>query len=1811
MAKFTKEDAKAMAILDVAQSLGMELKQNSSQEWYWVEHDSFKINTRKNRFNWYSRDIHGDVIDLVKTIKEVDYKQAMHYLRTGEFPQAKMSHPVKEPFNYVLGRFEQPFVEARAYLKEVRGLSDDTINSFGQAGVLAQANKKASDDYLEPVVVFKSLDKDKRVIGASLQGIVPNKERYEGKGYLKQIAYNSDGLSGMSVDIGTPRRLVFAEAPIDLMSYYEANKGNLSDVRLVAMDGLKAGTVSRYTMELLAELQGKADYKPDLSKVGEALEKLAKVTTFFQNGKNSDLITLAVDNDKAGRDFIERLQAKGIPVQTDIPPLPEGITKMDWNDYLKSQKADMVLEDSLPCDNSRLAQAERKLERLNGELVEKADKVYAHTRQANGQPMNDKRGGLSFFRKQDKLEGSVFTKLDEIKKQEERVEKLRYQQELKERGFNKQGNGLVMSVDNIPRIKGAIEAFEKGEPGFTRATINRYRKELVKLEAMKERLEDIRISPGAQHLIDEGLVTQWQKQPTLYFVKGLRKVAFELTDSGEFQVSAKYQPKTSEEVDKVEELLSGGRNLIDLSIGKELPSNIQANEKVQELLGQVEELGQTAYFWVTEEDLGQPEEIVSQLDNWFSSEKVDATYKSDLFELVAGDYTYMIEFRDGSISLQNMEDYSQYISNRIEEFGVSVVISELESVIHDFNQVKNSITEGMHKELDALTSALTRDTERLDKQTTINNEKEQNMAIEHESETMVRTIEPRFELEASELGRPEQPITNFDELQTWMLQQFNSVFVREGYFKTYLQVYSLDEHGQEVASQIRFDVGHGQSDFNPRREHIRDYLVEHGYIQLQNVALETKATLDSPINLYMVRFNWSENLGGSPNPLKDFSEGELIPYNEFISVLYRRNEYSSDRGYERTSFDIITPDGEVLVSDFRYDTGSEVRTIAEKLEDSELAKIEEANKEPYKLLAAIDKHLEIPAHFSLPESAIDAISTQYGENTPVLSEAEEKMLDWLEQNYPPTSEYALELQRGFGVAGLKSTLNHNTWEQYVSNSPLSEAELTEEVEQRTERLVQARNEIKERLQSEFVPALLQEIQKAPEQTQEQTKKSLEVKQGTNTGGELLNRNSSFLGEDSPRSAPQPVVNESQPNFPTNVQLHFTTEMGDMSNKAFRKNLRTLNLYADDLRHSAQWYLDNVAGSTVRYIYKTHQSDSLQILNVRFEKRNWMHLTGIIPVYEERVESLSEQFIDDVVRGSGHFKDLKFALGATDKIKVIKLLSEIIEPEAFVFNDLSSVAKYNNLNLLQALNPDDTDLLLLFKEEGAQHVPASVMKIKGEMNNHLLDVEKGTVLGIYRERDGVIDQLSINQEYIRDGGKEFLTILQNRQLEPVITQEEPSLQERFTSVLDGVKELGFDLFKERNEEEFKLFHQLYEQNHNDLNQTVMAALKQDLVDINSNFFAEWKDDFLNQEKGISSVDVLNGKLTKEEYETQVSALIEEKSQPQQSLAELLESKDSQALFNHLKEGMKEYANSDKYKQFLQAISKFHDYSIYNIHMMLLQKPDISLVASYQKWKTDFDRQVQKGEKGIKIWVPMTFKEKDKNGQPVLDANGQEKTITRFKLGTVFDVSQTAGKEIPKPVYNLENGVTNYQDIYRAARHVSQENGVKISFQPIGSGANGYYHIEKKEIVIADKKMSEAQILKTLFHEMAHSELHHLDDGFNSSERELQAESIAYVVANHFGIDTSEYSFAYLHNWSLDKQGYEDLENQLKVVQAESKSLINRIDKSLELVKNKSLTNNKLQSKIAQVKQKQEQEKQLRSSEVKQETSKKQQPTPKEL
>ncbi|WP_049493156.1 PBECR4 domain-containing protein [Streptococcus pseudopneumoniae] len=340
----TKAQAKSLDILEVARSLGMEMKRKSHREYYWAEHDSFKIDTVKNTWHWYSQNLFGDTINLVQQMQNVSYKDAMVFLETGSFPEAKSVEEERKPFNYTLAPYEQPFVEARSYLKEIRGLSDDTIDFFMEKGVLVQAKRKDKDGVIEDVLVFKYLDRNQQLVGASLQGLVPDQERHPGKGYLKQIMYQSEAISGLNVSIGSPKRLIVTEAPIDLMSYYELHKDELNDVRLVAMEGLKEGVLSHYVLEILQERgdipMDERDYtkSSELARTSRFLSVAAETSTLFQDHKYDDLITLAVDRDKAGTDFITKLREKKIPVVDARPPKREGQEKTDWNEILKQEK---------------------------------------------------------------------------------------------------------------------------------------------------------------------------------------------------------------------------------------------------------------------------------------------------------------------------------------------------------------------------------------------------------------------------------------------------------------------------------------------------------------------------------------------------------------------------------------------------------------------------------------------------------------------------------------------------------------------------------------------------------------------------------------------------------------------------------------------------------------------------------------------------------------------------------------------------------------------------------------------------------------------------------------------------------------------------------------------------------------------------------------------------------------------------------------------------------------------------------------------------------------------------------------------------------------------------------------------------------------------------------------------------------------------------------------------------------------------------------------------------------------------------------
>ena len=280
-------------------------------------------------------------------------------------------------------------------------------------------------------------------------------------------------------------------------------------------------------------------------------------------------------------------------------------------------------------------------------------------------------------------------------------------------------------------------------------------------------------------------------------------------------------------------------------------------------------------------------------------------------------------------------------------------------------------------------------------------------------------------------------------------------------------------------------------------------------------------------------------------------------------------------------------------------------------------------------------------------------------------------------------------------------------------------------------------------------------------------------------------------------------------------------------------------------------------------------------------------------------------------------------------------------------------------------------------------------------------------------------------------------------------------------------------------------------------------------------------------------------------------------------------------DRLEQGITELFDSERYKEYLRVMSKFHNYSFNNTLLIAMQKPDASLVAGFSAWKNNFERNVMKGQKGIKIIAPSPFKVKQemqkidphtqkpvigKDGKPVTEE--KEITIPAYKVVTVFDVSQTEGKELPDiAVDELTGDVDRYKDFFAALEKTSP---VPIAFEKIEGGSHGYYHLADKRIAL-NEGMSELQTLKTAIHEIAHAKLHDIDLNAPKDEqprvdrntREVEAESVAYTVCQHYGLDTSDYSFGYVAGWSSGRE-LAELKSSLETIRSAAAEIINSID-----------------------------------------------------
>ncbi len=286
----------------------------------------------------------------------------------------------------------------------------------------------------------------------------------------------------------------------------------------------------------------------------------------------------------------------------------------------------------------------------------------------------------------------------------------------------------------------------------------------------------------------------------------------------------------------------------------------------------------------------------------------------------------------------------------------------------------------------------------------------------------------------------------------------------------------------------------------------------------------------------------------------------------------------------------------------------------------------------------------------------------------------------------------------------------------------------------------------------------------------------------------------------------------------------------------------------------------------------------------------------------------------------------------------------------------------------------------------------------------------------------------------------------------------------------------------------------------------------------------------------------------------------------------QSQQIKEITDKLQQGIEDLFESENYKNYLKTMSKFTSYSLNNTLLISMQMPSATTVAGYNTWK-QVNRQVVKGAKAIKIIAPCIYKREDVDISNVedrdilnKDAPETKKVLAGFRVVNVFDYSQTKGEPLPEITHKLDSNIDEYTDFMDALKQFSP---VPISFKNVDGSANGYYHLIDKNIVI-DEGMSQAMNCKTTIHEISHAILHDEDTGLEKDAsldrktKEVQAESVAYVVSNYFGIDTSEYSFGYISGWSSGKE-LKELKASLETIRQTAQMIIDGVEQKLDAIK----------------------------------------------
>ena len=1415
--------ARSRDILDVAEQLGMELER-AGRDYRWKEHDSLVITPNKNVWKWFSRDQGGDVIALVETIKEINFNQAIDYLNDGVFKTFDSSgrQEKQEPFRYLMEKYEHPdFETARNYLKNERGLSDETINFFLASGKMAEATRKKGD-YFEPVIVFKYKDLDGKLVGASLQGIVENRVQHPERGRLKQIIQNSDSMQGFSVDVGNPKRLVFAESSIDLMSYYQANKDHLNDVRLVAMDGLKESTVGFHLAQLQSELSGRP-----LNWSREQLAdgvNIAAQNGFFKDGKRSDMITLAVDNDTAGHNFITNFLKKEIPIQIDIPPiLYRNRDKADWNDYLTRPTTSGTAlyhvysfdrenedyhyhgyypEELAVFKQKELTSVKVKVVTSKGILMkEEIEPLIAFPEGLLQDRASQKEiEKLTPPHLQVEFDFSENRKISETFSSGERISYKDFVNVLYEendwaiisslkKGYDKTYFALLDEKGN--RLTDNL----RFDIGNERNTIAEDLKDYNLPAAYLELAQEADRSYANQ--ISYGSLTGNIKTLTESVQNKVQRgqLSIHLSDEVYFYTLVNYtgwsypmQQLRPEALDALKEHRSFFESINETNIERfKEKGTPEQNQMYQLLKGIQKELGRSDTSTIFSEEVAISAYNLNKRLDSLTAENWGKSISEPLNSL-GRDTWNILSYPANQIDTPNNDYFYQLVPYHLLEYlehstgQTEISVDVYEQIL---NKLKDRVVEVIPPEKDIKN---TQNEESLQDIIIPNQEKEQkdNSRLAQAQRKLNRlkgeldhSIQVAQEHQNLTNGQPMNDKRNGAAFFKKQEQLENKVFSTMDEIKKQEERVEKLQYQKELKEKGLNRQGNGLEMSVQNLPKIREEIEKAD----RGESMFTKETIKryrQELERLEAAQNKAEGVIIQPAAQSLIDEG-------IVNQWQKRPDTYFVKGLRRVALELTEEGNFQISSNWKYQPKTEDEK--EKVEDL-------LNRQSLQQEHIIKEHVEVKPQlqvaFDFSENQV--LSNKYHEGDIVLYQ------EFVKDFYPEMIRRRTEsvaLQNGYDKTYFALLDENNN--ELVKDIRFDLGDPTTRLSEECENYLPPKylTIAKEIDQNYFgdqssIQKVTENIKKAPEQAQEQ----------------MIDRTNGGTGSLQPEAegSTSPVLETSTfersvTSRPTSSYpyLHFTTNYAEVQKRIGNYHLITpvdlkrLNQYAPSIQSTARWYLDELADSKISFIYADRGIEN--ILEVTFQKENFIHLSGIRPFEEGKGAA---DFLEDFASGYGFYDGMLISNAIKDKLQVLPMLQDILEPQSFVLDDLTSVEKLHNLNMSEAIKSKDEDFLLLFKDAGDEKIPASLMKLKGELATNVQDLAEKTILGIYRERNGQIEQLAINDDYVKDDGEEMLSVLKNRQYEEILERIDP--QNEQLSQLENQslnQELGKDLDRPLN------------------------------------------------------------------------------------------------------------------------------------------------------------------------------------------------------------------------------------------------------------------------------------------------------------------------------------------------------------------------------------------------------------------------------